>query len=72
MPAILQTDSGLELKNKLLSEYLVNEGIKHILSRPHHPQTNGCLERYHWEVKNFMKEYLDNINNFNDTDIEND
>ena len=60
-PVFLQTDNGLEFRNKLLSEYLENEGMKHVLSRPHHPQTNGGLERYHREVKKYMKEYLDNI-----------
>ena len=64
-PVFLQTDNGLEFRNKLLSEYLENEGIKHILSRPHHPQTNCSLERYHREVKKYMKEYLDNINHLN-------
>ena len=49
-PIIIQTDNGLEFKNKLLENYLKNEGIKHIYSRPHHPQTNGCLERYHREL----------------------
>ena len=70
-PVIIQTDNGLEFKNKLLENYLKDEGIKHILSRPHHPQTNGCLERYHRELHKYMKNYLDNIQNFNDNDIEN-
>ena len=39
-------------------------------SRPHHPQTNGCLERYHREVHKYMKEYLEKKENFDDVDIE--
>ena len=58
-PVLLQTDNGLEFHNRLLSESLENEDVKHIFSRSHHPQTNGCLERYHREIKNYMKEYLD-------------
>ena len=33
-PIIIQTDNRLEFKNKLLENYLKNEGIKHIYSRP--------------------------------------
>ena len=69
-PVIIQTDNGLEFKNKLLDKYLEDEGIKHILSRPHHPQTNGCLERYHRELHKFMKNYLDSKKDFEDADIE--
>ena len=70
-PVIIQTDNGLEFKNNLVKKYLEDEGIKHILSRPHHPQTNGCLERYHRELHKYMKNYLDNVPNFNDNDIKN-
>ena len=70
-PVIIQTDNGKEFKNKLLEKYLNDEEIKHILSRPHHPQTNGCLERYHRELHKFMKNYLDNCDDFEDKDIEN-
>ena len=69
-PVIIQTDNGLEFKNKMLEAYLKEERIKHILSRPHHPQTNGCLERYHRELHKYMKNYLDDIKEFDDSDIE--
>ena len=55
----MQTDNGLEFKNKLLYEYLDKENVKIIHSRHHHPQTNGCLERYHREVHKYMKKYLE-------------
>ena len=48
-----------------------DEGIKHIFSRPHHPQTNGCLERYHRELHKHMKNYLANFENIDDEKIEN-
>ena len=67
---IIQTDNGLEFKNQLIENYLKNEGIHHVLSRPHHPQTNGCLERYHRELHKFMKNYLDKIKDFEEGDIE--
>ena len=70
-PKIIQTDNGFEFKNHLLFEFLDNEGIVHIYSRVHHPQTNGCLERYHKEVKKFIKENLDNKKDFDDEHLDN-
>ena len=70
-PAIIQTDNGLEFKNQMISDYLEKENIKHVYSRPHHPQTNGCLERYHSELHKFMENYLLNIGEFNNQNIEN-
>ena len=70
-PKIIQTDNGKEFKNRLLENYLEETEIKHVSSRPHHPQTNGCLERYHREVHKLMKNYLDKLNSFNDKDVEN-
>ena len=69
-PIILQSDNGLEFKNKLLSDFLKEEGIKQIFSMPHHPQTNGCLERYHREVHNYMKNYLEKYEDFGDLEVE--
>ena len=69
-PVIVQTDNGLEFKNKLVENYFKNEGIKHIFSRAHHPQTNGCLERYHRELHKFMKNFLNEKKNFDDCDNE--
>ena len=69
-PVIIQTDNGLEFKNQIISDYLKKENIKHVYSRPHHPQTNGCLERYHSELHKYMENYLLNIGDFNDKHIE--
>ena len=69
-PVIIQTDNDLEFKNNLIDQYLKDEGIKHVFCRPHHPQTNGCLERYHRELHKFMKSYLDNKKDFGEADIE--
>ena len=60
-PKIIQTDNGKEFKNRLLENYLEENEIKHVSSRPHHPQTNGCIERYHREVHKFMKNYLNKL-----------
>ena len=69
-PIVIQTDNGLEFKNKMLYDYLEKENIKIIHSRPHHPQTNGCIERYHREVHKFMKNYLKDYEDFSDNEVE--
>ncbi|KAG5870103.1 hypothetical protein JTB14_004853 [Gonioctena quinquepunctata] len=33
--------------------------IKHILSSPYHPQTNGASERSHSTLKEYLKHYID-------------
>ena len=60
----------MEFKNKIVEEFLNNEDIKHIYSRPYHPKTNGCIERYHRDVHKYIKTYLDKIDNFNDSNVE--
>ena len=70
-PKYILTYKGLEFKNKLIYNYLEKEIVKIIHSRPYHPQTNGCIERYHREVDKFIKDYLNNLDSFSDIDIEN-
>ena len=50
---IFQTDNGLEFNNNNLKLFLENENIKYIRSAPYHPQTNGCVEALHKQMKNF-------------------
>ena len=68
-PVIIQTDNGLEFKNKLIYEFLEKENIKIIHSNTHHPQTNGCIERYHREVHKYIKNYLNNFKDFSDKEL---
>ena len=68
-PASILTDHGSqfyanesEVKKKGYSEYektLVELGIKHILARVAHPQTNGKLERVHGELQRKLHEFED-------------
>ena len=55
---IFQCDNGTEFANHLISNFMESQNIKLIHSRPHHPQSNGCLERYHYEVQKYMYNYL--------------
>ena len=38
---------------------LVELGIKHVLARVRHPQTNGKLERFHLEIERHLKSFED-------------
>jgi putative transposase len=68
-PASILTDHGSqfyanesEYKTRGATEFektLVQFGIKHILARVNHPQTNGKLERFHGEIQRKQKWFSD-------------
>ena len=47
----LLSDNGPGYVSRAFRDYLGMVGIKHILTTPFHPQTNGTLERYHQTLK---------------------
>jgi len=47
----LLTDNGSGYIAKVLEDYLRMQSIRHIRCSPHHPQTNGKLERFHQTLK---------------------
>ena len=48
----LLSDNGPCYKSAELKGYLESEDIKHIHGSPHHPQTQGKIERWHRSMKN--------------------
>lgn len=54
----LLSDNGSCYIARDLAEYLEGQGIKHVRSKPYHPQTQGKIERYHRSLKNVIE--LDN------------
>lgn len=48
-PKILFSDNGAEFKNNLISDFSLNNHIKHIFSSPLYPQTNRVVENWHKE-----------------------
>jgi len=54
----LLSDNGACYIATELKQYLSSKQIKAIHGRPHHPQTQGKIERYHRSMKNVVK--LDN------------
>lgn len=47
----LLSDNGADYISQQFNEYLRLVGIRHITASPHHPQTNGKIERYHRTLK---------------------
>ncbi len=45
-PKIIMSDRGTHFRNKLVNELCEKFEIKHKLSSPYHPQTNGLVERF--------------------------
>ena len=44
VPNILKTDGGLQYTSREFKEFLQKYGVKHIVSSPHNPQSNGLAE----------------------------
>jgi putative transposase len=50
----LLSDNGSAYISKELKSYLAEKDIAHSRGRPHHPQTQGKIERYHRTMKNVI------------------
>jgi len=48
----LLSDNGSSYVAADLAEYLDNNGMDHVRGTPHHPQTQGKIERWHQTMKN--------------------
>lgn len=59
-PKIFHTDNGKEFKNLEVKTYLENNHIIYINSAPYHPQSNGCCEALHKEIKKYLLNDLGN------------
>ena len=53
----------IKLENHVFEDYLIKHGIKHVLARVNHPQTNGKIERFFQTYKKHRKRYK-SVNEF--------
>lgn len=58
IPESILTDQGSDFTSNLFKEVNKLFKIKHILSSPYHPQTQGALERSHLTLKDYLKHYI--------------
>jgi len=47
----LLTDNGPAMLSRRFRRYIEHSPFKHLRTRSHHPETNGCIERYHQTLK---------------------
>lgn len=47
----LLTDNGPAMISKKFSEYIKTSSFQHLRTGNHHPETNGCIERFHQTLK---------------------
>ena len=57
IPQHILTDQGSVFTGKLTRELCELLGIKHLKTSPYHPQTDGCLERWHASLKSMLRKY---------------
>jgi hypothetical protein len=58
IPVQVISDNGPAFRSKLLHNLEVRAKIRHLFSTPHHPETNGKVERPHKEFKAALKTYV--------------
>lgn len=58
IPESILSDQGTDFTSNTIKEVNKLFKIKHILSSPYHPQTNGALERSHLTLKEYLKHYI--------------
>lgn len=51
----LLSDNGSCYVSGDLKEFLEDQAIDHVRGKPHHPQTQGKIERYHRAMKNIIR-----------------
>jgi len=56
-PKELLTDQGTHFVNELLDSLCNRLGVKHRLSTPYHPQTNGLVERFNKTLCEILAKY---------------
>lgn len=68
VPEILITDNGSEFDNGLVKDFLRLHKIKVHFCSPHHPESNGIIERFHSTILEHVN-LINNQQDFNKDDI---
>lgn len=65
-PKIILTDNGTHFKNKMIRHLCEKFEIKHKLSSPYHPQTNGLVERFNRTLCESLAKTLEKENRWDE------
>ncbi len=57
LPGTIQTDNGTEFKAEF-DALLIEKGIKHVMSQPYNPSTQGQVERFNKTIKTMLARYM--------------
>uniref|UniRef100_A0A1A8HXS3 Gypsy retrotransposon integrase-like protein 1 n=1 Tax=Nothobranchius kuhntae TaxID=321403 RepID=A0A1A8HXS3_NOTKU len=57
LPRVIQTDQGSNFTSDLFKKVTESLGVKHIMSSPYHPESQGVLERWHQTFKSMLRKY---------------
>ena len=57
MPKVLQSDCGSNFTCRYFEDSMESLGVKHVLSSPYHPESQGQVERFHQTLKSMLKKY---------------
>jgi hypothetical protein len=63
-PQIILTDRGTHFNNNMVNRLLEKFKIKHLLSTPYHPQTNGLVERFNRTLCESLAKMSDKTNDW--------
>ena len=65
-PKIIQSDQGTHFVNKVIKQLTEKFRIKHSLSSPYHPQTNGLVERFNQTLCEGIAKVAENIDDWDE------
>jgi transposase InsO family protein len=52
--AVLRSDNDTNFTSNIFKQYIKENGIHHIFSKPYTPQSNGCIERFNGTLKRMI------------------
>lgn len=61
IPKIIQSDQGSNFTSRVFKEILKGLKIEHKLSSAYHPQSQGCVERFHQTLKSTLRMYCEEM-----------
>ena len=60
-PKVIQSDQGTHFVNEVIKELTKKFQVKHSLSLPYHPQSNGLIERFNRTLYEGLAKIRDSI-----------